>query len=170
MHKGLSPLLHHAAHTAHAAHIWHSATSSGWFWLVSDNRFSGQEHSRYGCCVLQRITGYLGRVNDPCFEHVYPLIGSSVVADADSFFFRRSTITEPSWPALAAMVRTGSSSARSTRFTPVLSSPSATTAATAAYTFTRAVPHRIRYLLQPQRGLRSGHLRCGACALSVQFQ
>ncbi|MNZ95606.1 hypothetical protein D3C78_1147660 [compost metagenome] len=33
-------------------------------------------------------TSYFRRVNDTCFEHVHPFASSSVVADADSFFFQ----------------------------------------------------------------------------------
>lgn len=55
-------------------------------------------------------------------------------------FFKRSTMTEPSRPALCAIWRTGSSNARRTMLIPVATSPSAETEATLLYTFTRAVP------------------------------
>ena len=56
--------------------------------------------------------------------------------------FRRSTMIEPSRPALFAIWRTGSSSARRMMRTPVATSPSTSsrTFVTAPYTFSRAVP------------------------------
>ena len=73
------------------------------FRFVGDDRFRGQEHRRNGSRVLQGGTGHFRRIDDSRFDHVDPLAGRALKPMPTSSFFRRSTTTEPSCPALKAI-------------------------------------------------------------------
>jgi len=84
-----TPLIRLARRLHHAAtHAW--VSRSCWlsilrFWLVCHNRFGGQHQSSNGSRVLQRGTGNLGWVDDTTLSHVFPFVGSRVVAEANLF-------------------------------------------------------------------------------------
>src|SRR2546422_6741699 len=76
----------------------------------------------------------------PAFTMSSNLPDSTLYPVPSGFSLRCSTINHPSWPALTASIRAGSTSALATNCTPVRSSPSASILVTALATFTSTLP------------------------------
>src|SRR5688572_22719086 len=68
-------------HAAHAA-VATRHGRGGLLRLVGDDGLGGEEERRYGCCVLQRRAGDLGRVDDAGRDQVHVLAGGGVEAPA----------------------------------------------------------------------------------------
>src|SRR6476469_878990 len=67
-------------HSAHAARR-HAHRRTGWFRLIGDEGFGGQDHRRDRSGILHGGAGDLGRVDDARRDHVHVLLGDHVVAD-----------------------------------------------------------------------------------------
>src|SRR5690606_2220822 len=70
-------------------HHVHAAAHAGivvllFFRLVGNDRFRGQEHSRHRGRVLQGGASHLRRIDDTRLDHIDPLAGQGVEADARS--------------------------------------------------------------------------------------
>ena len=69
-------LIIHAAHAAHSA-AWHCRCIF-LFGEVCYGTFGGKQQTRYGSGILQSRAGYLCRVDNAGFHHVYPFHFGSV--------------------------------------------------------------------------------------------
>uniref|UniRef100_A0A0A9DXQ2 Uncharacterized protein n=1 Tax=Arundo donax TaxID=35708 RepID=A0A0A9DXQ2_ARUDO len=50
-------------------------------WLLHNNCLGSQHHSSHGCCVLQRASCHLGRVNHTSLHQVLILVSHGVVTE-----------------------------------------------------------------------------------------
>ena len=100
------------------------AAGHGRFLLLFGNlrhqRFGGEQQRGDRRRVLQRRADDLGRVDDAGRDQVFDLVVLRVVADrAGRSPSPCATMIEPSLPALVAIQRSGSSSARRMMLTPI---------------------------------------------------
>ena len=88
--------------------------------ISRDERLGGEQQRRDGRGVLQRRAHDLRGVDDAGLDQILVVVGERVEALSESFISRtRCTTMEPSWPALVAIHRIGSSIARLTMLTPI---------------------------------------------------
>jgi len=57
--------------------------------LISNNRFSSQNHSCDAGCILQSTAGNLSRINDTSFDHINVFLGQSVKTKTSAGTFNR---------------------------------------------------------------------------------